>query len=296
MRIFISWSGKRSKATALLLKEWLPQVIQAVEPWLSPDIEKGKRWNKEISENLEHSNVGIICLNRENLHEDWILFEAGALSKTKEAYVCTFLLDIKPSDVEEPLAQFQHTLFAKDDVFKLIQTVNNKLKLCGEKQLNERTLENVFNTFWPEFESKLSELLRQDSMPYTPARDIDSMVKEILEIVRSINRNEDFVIDDPDTSSFMVFSESEELNKRNASRFEITFLANVAQFRRVFRALNDNGLNVHSWKCARQDGNIVVGEVIFSRKIGYNRLQNLLNIITQSMNIELVWVKQLKVI
>ena len=35
----------------------------------------------------------------------WILSEAGALSKTKDARVCNLLLDVKPADVVDPLAQ-----------------------------------------------------------------------------------------------------------------------------------------------------------------------------------------------
>src|SRR5947209_2677734 len=83
--------------------------VHPVEPWLSRDIAKGTRWGPEVADKLEKSRVGIVCLTPENLDERWILFEAGALSKTKDAYVCTLLLDVKPIDVKEPLSQFHHT-------------------------------------------------------------------------------------------------------------------------------------------------------------------------------------------
>ena len=35
MRVFISWSGERSKVLAQALKEWLPLVLHNVEPWMS---------------------------------------------------------------------------------------------------------------------------------------------------------------------------------------------------------------------------------------------------------------------
>ena len=85
MKIFLSWSGSMSKKTAEILCEWLPKVINAIEPWISSEMEKGTRWESEITDKLEESKIGIICLTRNNLDENWILFEAGALSKTKDA-------------------------------------------------------------------------------------------------------------------------------------------------------------------------------------------------------------------
>lgn len=117
MQVFLCWSGERSKAMAEALKDWLPQVVQAVKPWISSsDIDKGSRWITEMSDTLKETQVGIVCLTRENLDAKWILYEAGALSKTEDARVCTFLLDIEDTDLEYPLAQFQHTRFEKEDV------------------------------------------------------------------------------------------------------------------------------------------------------------------------------------
>lgn len=49
MEIFLSWSGLRSQEVAKSLREWLPKVIQSLEPWISAsDIDKGSRWLKEI--------------------------------------------------------------------------------------------------------------------------------------------------------------------------------------------------------------------------------------------------------
>src|SRR4051812_36495571 len=115
MKIFISWSGERSKAIAEALHEWLPDVIQAIEPWMSAnDIEKGARWRSGLATELEQTSVSVICLTPENLESPWIHFEAGALSKQQQnTYVCTFLFGLEPIDVREPLAQFQATKSAK---------------------------------------------------------------------------------------------------------------------------------------------------------------------------------------
>ena len=42
MKIFVSWSGKRIKAVAELMSDWLKCVIQASQPWISTrDIDSG---------------------------------------------------------------------------------------------------------------------------------------------------------------------------------------------------------------------------------------------------------------
>jgi len=127
MKIFLSWSGTRSRLVAEALNDWLPRVIQAVKPFYSPVIEKGAKWSSEIDAALEGTNVGIVCLTPDNLASPWIYFEAGALSKTEDALVWTFLHGLTPSDVPPPLGKFQHTVAQRDDTLSLIKTINRCL-------------------------------------------------------------------------------------------------------------------------------------------------------------------------
>jgi hypothetical protein len=106
MKVFLSWSGERSKEVAEAFRDWLPQMMHAVVPWMSKSsIEKGARSAQAIADELEDTKVGIVCLTGDNLAAPWLLFESGAIAKTKDARVCTFLLDIKNADVEPPLGQ-----------------------------------------------------------------------------------------------------------------------------------------------------------------------------------------------
>src|SRR5437764_8405785 len=148
MKVFISWSGERSRLVAEALRYWLPKVIQAIQPWMSSsDIEKGTRWRTDIASELEQSSIGIICLTPENLNSSWLHFEAGALSKQQQnTYVCTFLYELEPADVREPLAQFQNTKAQRDDVKKLIQTINNSL---GDMKLPDAEMNESFDVWWP---------------------------------------------------------------------------------------------------------------------------------------------------
>ena len=47
MKVFISWSGERSRLVAQELGPWLKKVIQSVEPWISTDMERGIKWLAE---------------------------------------------------------------------------------------------------------------------------------------------------------------------------------------------------------------------------------------------------------
>jgi hypothetical protein len=85
MDILISWSGERSRAVADTLKEYQPMIVNAFNPWLSSaDIDKGARWSAELSAALATAKAGIVCLSPNNLTTPYILFEAGAISKTVE--------------------------------------------------------------------------------------------------------------------------------------------------------------------------------------------------------------------
>jgi len=189
MQVFLSWSGDRSRRTAEAMSLWLKQVIQALDPWMSPDIEKGKRWSIELAGRLEKASFGIICLDKDNLNEKWILFEAGALSKMiTESNVCTFLLDIGSEDIESPLADFQNTKFEKEDMRKLVHTLNSACSKANDRSLEEKVLDCSFETYWPRLEEALKKIIDEAPPKSDPRRDQREMLVEILGIVRSINR------------------------------------------------------------------------------------------------------------
>src|SRR3954470_11608790 len=126
MKVFISWSGELSRKVATILRPWIKCVLQATEPFMSAeDIDKGSLWFNALNDQLADTAVGIICLTRENVSQPWILFEAGSLAKgLSTPQVCTFLIDLAPKDLKAPLSQFNATSPTKDDLFRLISTIN----------------------------------------------------------------------------------------------------------------------------------------------------------------------------
>ena len=52
--VFLSWSGKASSDAAAVLRDYLPAIIQSVQPFYSPkDIEKGAQWWGALRDKLE---------------------------------------------------------------------------------------------------------------------------------------------------------------------------------------------------------------------------------------------------
>jgi len=188
MKVFISWSGTRSKAVGELLNEWLKCVLQALEPWMSSkDIDRGSLWFSEINDQLKDTGVGIVCITSSNMNKPWILFEAGALAKGLSSNrVCTFLVDLTPTDIGDPLAQFNHTRPVEDDVWMLVRTLNKHL---GNSMLPERILENVFKTYWPQFESSFADIIANTTDDVVPVkRDENDILSEILNMTRALDK------------------------------------------------------------------------------------------------------------
>lgn len=191
MKIFISWSGDESKEIAIILKEWIPSVIQIAKPYVSSeDINKGARWASDISKELDDSSFGIICLTKSNLNAPWINFEAGALGKkVAEGLVSPFLYKIKPSEISGPILQFQSTNSDnKSDVLKLIKSINTKADFLAEDNL-----ERAFNHWWPVLEEKLLSIKNyeekldneKESNKINEIDHVANIMENILEVTRS---------------------------------------------------------------------------------------------------------------
>ena len=113
----------------------------------SEDIDKGARWSTDIANESYDSKFWILCVTRENISEPWLSFEAGALSMCMEnAYVSPFLFDIKQSEVDGPILQFQSTTFKKNDPKELVATLN---KACDQDRLTEEILNKAFEVWYP---------------------------------------------------------------------------------------------------------------------------------------------------
>lgn len=154
MKVFISWSGKASRVVAEALRNWLPDVLQAVEPFVSSyDIGAGDRFPETLQRELAETHFGILCLTPANHQAPWVLFEAGALAKTyAEGRICPYLINLSPGELKQPLSLYQAKTADKHGTLALVKAINEAL-VAG--QISEPRLERSFERWWPEFRLNL---------------------------------------------------------------------------------------------------------------------------------------------
>jgi hypothetical protein len=188
MKVFISWSGPKSKAAAEALRDWLPKVIQAVTPFISShDIPAGARGENVMAIELAETDFGIVCVTAANQREPWINFEAGALAKSvSEGRVIPLALDLPLADVKRPLGQFQAKTTERDEIREVVQAVT---AACSQP-LDASLLDPTFEQWWPDLERAL-DAVQQVGEPGAPAvaRSEEDKIDEVLQTVRALSRS-----------------------------------------------------------------------------------------------------------
>jgi hypothetical protein len=185
--VFISWSGDRSLKLATALNGWLKMVIQTIDPWFSGrDIPSGERWDRLLGESLQRSSVGVFCITRENLNSPWLLFEAGAVSKSlTRGRMIPLLLDLTRAELRDPLAQFQALECSKDGIRRLVEDLHT----LTDSKVSKEQQASLFEALWPILEKDLTPLKSMEenriaTKMTTPSP--DDILREILDEVRGL--------------------------------------------------------------------------------------------------------------
>ena len=158
MSVFISWSGGKSRLAAEAFYDLLPMILMKpkTEFYLSTGIYKGADWNANLNEGLRNADFGILCVTKENYSAPWMIYEAGFLShKAGIGKVAPFLLDISPSELQGPVTQFQSTAFEKNDLKKLVLSLN----FSETTPVRESDLASNFEVVYGTLEERLNQAL-----------------------------------------------------------------------------------------------------------------------------------------
>lgn len=189
MKVFISWSGEKSRQVANAVQSWLTFVHQGVETWVSTkDIHVGDRWANEIESGLTDAAYGIICVTPDNVNSKWINFEAGAISKkigTTSSKVAVLLIDFdSEADLEMPLSQFHAVMMTRAGFDDLATSINAAI------EGNVRTAEAVLKATelaWSSLEHELNSTKVAEPDPKKRRRTDKELLEEILIRVREMD-------------------------------------------------------------------------------------------------------------
>lgn len=288
MKVFISWSGNKSHKVGMIFREWLPSVIQSLEPYVSSeDIDKGARWSNDIAKELENSTFGILCVTKDNLYAPWLSFEAGALSKTMDkSFVTPFLFDIKRSEVNGPILQFQSTVFEKDDIKKLMHTLN---KACGENGISSSMLDKAFEVWYPTLESELNKLKECDENAIEIPSKEQMHSTEIIEEILELSRDNQKLLRNPDTKLIESIDGLKEQMDLISSRLVRNIDREERKMNRKYRVMFMEEL-IHSIlpECQKQYALLITLSMIQDKFPWlYNIGKELLDILSSQQNIDI---------
>jgi hypothetical protein len=179
MKLFLSWSGEKSRLYADALRRWLPNVHQRIELFFSPsDIEKGAKWAAEIDSQLRDTRFCIVCLTSEAALSTWINFEAGAISKgIGQNRVVPILFDISKPDVSGPLSLFQLSDFGGDELKDIVKAIN---AASDEDRIGDEILLRAFDRWWPDLEKEVVSIRTSAPEKKAPSKSTREITEEIL--------------------------------------------------------------------------------------------------------------------
>ncbi|CAH0127230.1 hypothetical protein SRABI83_00120 [Arthrobacter sp. Bi83] len=199
MKVFISWSGEKSKDFAIQLRSWLPHVLQDLQPWVSDmDIDSGTLSMAEIHHQLSDTKYGIIVTTAENQDRSWINYEAGALWKSVEgdSNVVPILIDLELADLTSPLKNFQLRQLKKpqgrkSEFKKLVDSLNKARSF----PVAQNVLDEAFENHWGKMEDIFTRVEKND-YAYKPEMSTTQLrLEDIHQLVLKLDQSSRATLD-----------------------------------------------------------------------------------------------------
>jgi hypothetical protein len=208
MNVFFVWGRDRSHKIAQGLKTLLATAAHGPSYFISDDVPSGQLWRYVLAEKLNETDFGIVCLTPENRNDRWLHFESGAIAKAVgKSNIIPYLFELSPTDLEQPLADFQCLRAIQSDTLKLALQIarlseNHSDDIVGRifdklawgemnsildklrEKTNNSVLENNSNTNLRNDTSKLDEILSrvrrlENTVPDSKPKP-DNTIKELF--------------------------------------------------------------------------------------------------------------------
>ncbi|MDQ0678715.1 hypothetical protein QFZ30_002097 [Arthrobacter pascens] len=187
MKVFISWS-KNTCDFAGVLNEVIGRLFDTVTTFYSPEIPAGEQWLAQIEEELTDTDFGIICVSKENQMEQWLNYEAGALSRQvgdRRKRLGVLLLNFDDTNqVVGPFKSFQMKMADKEGFKSLMKSLNEY-----GPNIRQDTLDARIDNEWDDLATAIENLkARARSSVKTPDRTDSEKIDELLAVVRDFDK------------------------------------------------------------------------------------------------------------
>jgi hypothetical protein len=186
VKVFIGWSGERSKAFAEFLHRVLRTLSIGVSPWVSgPEIEEGARWQGEWRKAVEETEYAVLCVTPEAARSPWLHFEAGAFAKGDTSRVVPLLIDMEGEDFDGPLRVFPSRVVdfeSMDELLRFLAGASETSTLEGDE------VTRAFLRWRPDFDAVMKDIREQaDPSSLHTARE-EPTRSALMEMLGSLSR------------------------------------------------------------------------------------------------------------
>jgi len=182
-KIFISWSGEKSKRIAVELKSTLEDEIYKgtnLECFVSDlDIASGTDWWDKIKNELKTCKQGILCITKENIRAPWIFFEAGAMV-AHDVPTIPLLINCEFMSLKDSPLDKKHSVKFNDPQ-KFIQMITDLNKQLGLLPLDKSQISPIAKLGYEKLTNRLKctlnelENMRVFSTKYTHPNNITTV-------------------------------------------------------------------------------------------------------------------------
>jgi predicted nucleotide-binding protein len=167
------------------LRDWLPLVLQEVEPWLASDMTQPGTQSNGIPDHFQDNAAIILCVTREALQSMWFHFGTGAAVRASpRKLIIPLAIGIEPSDITGPPAVFQPIKFDNEGIRKLVLRLNDAL----EKPLDRDVVMGIIDA-WESPRAVFRDLSIFSKMPLLLAdTDSDSPEPTLIDELRALTK------------------------------------------------------------------------------------------------------------
>lgn len=205
-KIFISWSGNNSRIIANRLKQIIEKNVfnNNIKCFVSDsDIASGTDWWNKIKHELKSSELGILCITKENIQASWIYYEAGALVGNDVTTIPLLFNCSIEKLAKTPLTGRQCVDFGNKQRFqKMICDINEQL---GILDISNESLKLIADNAYQQLKDDLVDTFdKLKNMGYFDASYI------YPSDIKTINRNSIFI-----SASMSTLNDSQYAEQRN---------------------------------------------------------------------------------